>query len=60
MAADPRARRRYTPDEIRQRAMAIKKKRKKKKATKGEKIMIVFVVIIILSIFGISYYFGLT
>ena len=46
-------RKRYTSEQIRQRAKAIKtikKKRKPKKATLGEKIMIVIVVLINISI----------
>lgn len=59
MNSDRRAHRKYTSDQIRKRAMAIKKNRKKKKATKGEMVMIAFVIIIILTIFFVSYKYGI-
>jgi flagellar biogenesis protein FliO len=59
MSIDRRAHRKYTPEQIKRRALAIKKNRKKKKATKGEVVMKIFVVMILLIIFVVSYIYGI-
>lgn len=59
MTVDKRAHRKYTPEQIKRRAQAIKKNRKKRKPKKGEGLMKIFVVVILLILFVLSYIYGI-